>query len=59
MHIKAESSRSRAGDLGIGAHEFKCLRTGEAVVINPTAKRSARFVRVSRPGAGTPGGEPL
>jgi type IV secretory pathway TraG/TraD family ATPase VirD4 len=43
---RGEGTRTREREFLVGPDVFKRLRTGEAVVINPTAKRRAEIVRV-------------
>jgi conjugal transfer pilus assembly protein TraD len=43
---RAEGTRTREREFLVGPDEFKRLRTGQAVVINPAAKRRAEVVRV-------------
>jgi type IV secretory pathway TraG/TraD family ATPase VirD4 len=43
---RAEGTRTREREFLVGPDRFKRLRTGEAVVINPRAKRQAEVVRI-------------
>jgi type IV secretory pathway TraG/TraD family ATPase VirD4 len=47
-----EGSRTPEREFWVAPDEFKRLHTGEAVVINPTAKHPAEIVQVWQPGAG-------
>lgn len=47
-----EGTRTREREFLIGPDEFKRLRTGEAVVIDPKAKRPAQIVRIWPPQGG-------
>ena len=47
-----EGTRTREREFLIGPDQFKRLHTGEAVVINPTAKREAEIVRIWPPQGG-------
>jgi type IV secretory pathway TraG/TraD family ATPase VirD4 len=49
---QGEGTRTREREFLVGPDEFKRLRTGEAVVIDPKAKRPAQVVRVWPPRAG-------
>ncbi len=48
-----EGTRTPEREFWVAPDEFKRLRTGEAVVINPTAKHPAEIVQVWPPGPGT------
>jgi TraM recognition site of TraD and TraG/Type IV secretion-system coupling protein DNA-binding domain len=52
---KGEGTRTREREFLVGPDEFKRLGVGEAVVIDPAAKRSAEIVRVWPPGDGRSG----
>ncbi len=52
MFAQPEGTRTREREFLIGPDEFKRLRTGEAVVINPKARRRAEIVRIWTPQGG-------
>ena len=50
--LSGEGTRTRQRDFLVLPDQFKRLRTGEAVVIDPKAKRTAEIVRIWPPRAG-------
>ncbi len=48
---RGEGTRTREREFLLGPDQFKRLRTGEAIVINPKAKRPAEIVSVWPPRA--------
>jgi len=52
MFASGEGTRTREREFLIGPDQFKRLRTGEAVVIDPKAKRPAQIVKVWPPRGG-------
>lgn len=46
---RGEGTRTREREFLLGPDQFKRLRTGEAIVINPKAKRPAQIVKVWAP----------
>jgi TraM recognition site of TraD and TraG/Helicase HerA, central domain len=57
MMPEQEGSRTRGRELALFPDQFKRLGVGEAVVINPKAKRFAQIVRMWPPGKGLEGGQ--
>ena len=55
MLPEREGTRTREREFIVVPDQFKRLRTGEAVVIDPKAKRAAQIVRVWEPQAARPG----